>query len=259
MPKRKTSSDQDPAAAAPYNPLRDHALLGNASQDLAKHIIASDTKMTAMAFCVRVLQSLGLDAIAIGQAERILISSMRKSALGCKDNELIIKPPTAAPVRIPRLVEIAESLSMREASQGLLARGEPLDLVSRLRMAFDADALFSSSLVHIESFLTSPEISQISQDLASGGASDDRVTALRESSGTGCKGAYSDVTVSKAALLGRLNDALRTVLLEKAQCRTLGKKVLLTRYAEGGINWAHQDQCDGPYQAYLLLSRPGVE
>eukprot|EP00966_Prymnesium_polylepis_P157662 3643813-Prymnesium_polylepis.1 len=40
-------------------------------------------------------------------------------------------------------------------------------------------------------------------------------------------------------------------------CGALGEKTLLTRYGEGGINRAHQDQCTHPYQGYLLLSRPG--
>ena len=35
--------------------------------------------------------------------------------------------------------------------------------------------------------------------------------------------------------------------------------IIIDRYAAGGVNWAHQDQSEGPYQAYLLLSRPGVD
>ena len=33
-------------------------------------------------------------------------------------------------------------------------------------------------------------------------------------------------------------------------------KCLLLRYGEGGVNWAHQDQAQSPWQAVLLLNPP---
>ena len=225
--------------------------------------------MTAMAFCVQVLASLGLHDIAVGQAERIFMSGARKAALGAKDDAVIVKPVAPSPVEVPSMAIIAEALN----SAGHKCRGAHDDTVGlilpgclnvRLERRLDVDTLRSRSLVHLHGFLSTGEAALIARGLADGGASDERVTALRESSGTGRNGAYGDVQLAKVPLLAELKAALSAALCHQpgkvlAAHGTLGGKVVVTHYAERGINFAHQDQSTGGYLAYLLLSRPGVD
>ena len=239
--------------------------------------VAEKRTITAMTFCMEVLSSLGLHEIAVGQAERIFISGARKAALGAKDADVIVKPGPAPPVAVPPLSTIATALNeVAHVSRGpdddTVGRILPGCLNERLERRLDLDALRSQSLVHIEGFLSTGEAALIASFLKDGGASDDRATALRESSGTGRNGAYGAVQLAKAPLLRELKAALEVVLCDQpckvlgppsspvlAARGTLGDKVVVTRYAERGINYAHQDQSTGGYQAYLLLSRPGVD
>ena len=85
-------------------------------------------------------------------------------------------------------------------------------------------------------------------------------TFLRLSSGTGRGGGYSEVDLRKCPILEALRSALTTAINETLHHdRMLGQKVVVTRYGVGGVNWAHADQSEGGYQAYLLMSRPGVD
>ena len=269
------------ATAAPYNPLRDRDLLGAAVQKLAAAVANEARSLTAMEFCVEVLHALGLPEVAIGQAERIFISSARKAALGERDAQLVAKPPPAAPVVVPRLEVVAAALrEFRGSGSHTKPVGKPdhsddFGLGARLDASLDAAELRASSLVHLRGFVSPAEAEAIARGpnpnpnpnpdqaialgLAGGGASSERATALRESSGTGRNGAYGAVNLAKVPLLRALDGALRRTLREKLGCDKLGDKVLVTRYAEGGVNWAHQDQSEGAYQAYLLLSRPGLD
>ena len=156
MPKGRKRKATDAVAVAPrtliYNPLRDRELLTAAAQALAASVIKEQRTLTAMSFCVEVLQSLGLAEIAIGQAERILISSARKAALGDGDSQLVAKPAPAAPVVVPHLGVVAAAL------QGFKGRTDaPPDFYQRLSKACDADELRSASLVHLEGFLRPAE------------------------------------------------------------------------------------------------------
>ena len=253
------------ATAAPYNPLRDRDLLGAAVQKLAAAVANEARSLTAMEFCVEVLHALGLPEVAIGQAERIFISSARKAALGERDAQLVAKPPPAAPVVVPRLEVVAAALrEFRGSGSHTKPVGKPdhsddFGLGARLDVSLDAAELRASSLVHLRGFVSPAEAEAIALGLAGGGASSERATALRESSGTGRSGAYGAVNLAKVPLLRALDGALRRTLREKLGSDKLGDKVLVTRYAEGGVNWAHQDQSEGAYQAYLLLSRPGLD
>ena len=112
----KRKADAKPAA--PYNPLRDRALLENASVTLAKTIYIQKRQMTAMAFCREVLTSLGLTDIAIGQAERITISGFRKATLGPLDPDVIIKPDAAAPVIVPHLRTVMGTAGVEPTLRG---------------------------------------------------------------------------------------------------------------------------------------------
>ena len=98
------------ASAEPYNPLRDRELLAAAVQTLASAVAKEGRRVTAMEFCVEVLRALGLTEIAIGQAERIFISSARKAALADRDAHLVTKPPPATPVVVPGLDAVAAAL-----------------------------------------------------------------------------------------------------------------------------------------------------
>jgi hypothetical protein len=247
------------AASPPHNPLRDRDLLGAAARKLAADVLSTRRTMTAMAFCVEVLRSLELSEIAVGQSERIYISGVRKATLGSDDASIIVKPGPAEPVSLPGFRQILQSLEGRERSDAA-----PEALAQFLRP--HCSELRARSLVHIKGLL-SDRVADIARALAHGAASDERATALRESSGTGRGGAYSEVALSKAPLLRALRDTLAAELKElltwheqpEGTRDTVGEKVVATRYAAGGVNWAHQDQSGGGYQAYLLLSRPGVD
>ena len=264
MPKRKAPPEASAASATgvpPYNPLRDRVKLEAAARDLASKMLASKEKKTAMAFCREVLQSMGLSDVAIGQSERIFISGIRKTALG-ENDVLTLKPGPAAPIMVPTLSAIATSLSTTESDSSI---SPSMDSGSHhgsssLASKFDAAELIRNSLVHVEGFLSPSEVSTIARLLASGGASSEHATALRESSGTGRNGAYCHVTLAKVPPLARLKEELQRVLRARLPgCDADAGKVLVTRYGEGGVNYAHMDQSDFPYQAYLLLSRPSVD
>ena len=288
--KRKARSDKAaapkaPSAPAPYNPLRDREKLSAAVARLAAAAVKQKRSMTAMEFCVEVLGSIGLRDVAVGQAERIFISGARKAALGAQDDAIIVKPAAAVPVVVPALATVAAALCEAdhkcrgpdEDTVGLILPG---CLNARLQRRLDVDTLRSRSLVHLGGFMSPNEAALIAKALAKdGGASESRATALRESSGTGRNGAYGDVHEAKVLLLRELKTALKAALCEQpcdqpygkvpqqpggklvlvTDPSMLGDKVVVTRYAERGINYAHQDQSTGGYQAYLLLSRPGVD
>lgn len=251
---KKRKADELAAPPTLYNPLRDRALLEKTTHTVAAAILKQNRRMTAMAFCMEVLQSLHLKSIAVGQAERIAISSFRKTALGAKDCELILKPAAAAPVVVPHLSKILGS-----AGAGPPVKKEDAlrTFRERLDAQLDCELLRKQSLVHMRAFLSPGDAKQIVRDMFHGGAaSSDRATALRESSGTGRNAAYGDVQLAKSPHLAALLDALTASLKEKLGCQTLGSKVVCTRYGLKGVNYAHQDQSEGGYQAYLLLSQP---
>ena len=263
MPKRKDREAAEPSCATPYNPLRDRPKMEAAARQLAELIGRRTRRMTAMQFCLEVLRSMGLNDVAVGQSERILISAARKACLGARDSDLILKPEAAAPVRVPDLSSLVDAANV-ESGGVTCGQYESRAFESRLEERFDANALRSHSLLHLEAFLTPPEVLAILRHLEEGGASNERLTALRHSSGTGRNGAYGDVKLSARSAgaptpLLALLQALQAVLERQTGTGALSDRVVVTRYAAGGVNWAHQDQSTGGYQAYLLLSRPGED
>ena len=270
MPKRKATLEAAATTTpAPYSPLRDREMLSAAVHKVAMAALEEKQTMTAMEFCIAVLSSVGLHDVAVGQAERIFISGARKAVLGAKDADIIVKPGPAVPVVVPPLSTVATALNevdhvLRGPDDDTTGLILPGCLDARLERRLDLDMLRSRSLVHVQGFLSASEAALIARCLAhDGGASEHRATALRESSGTGRNGAYGDVQESKTVLLRELKAALKAALCDRqpvlASRAALGDKVVVTRYAEAGINYAHQDQSTGGYQAYLMLSRPGVD
>ena len=260
MPKG-TKRKATEAVAAP-NPLRDRGAIETAARSVAAELKQrKDHPITAMAFCIKVLHVLGLRDYAIGQSERIFISSIRKQALGDADSRLVAKPDSAAPVDLPSFDDIGASLV--EGLPAIIAASSPTDLRLRIAASFDPAALSTNSHVHLRSLLSAREVGEIAFGMVTKHGRSDvqghRVTLLRESSGTGCNGGYCDVTLRQNSLLTIFADALTAVIRERMGCDKLGGKVLATRYGPGGVNWAHQDQSEGAYQAYLLLSRPEVD
>ena len=191
------------ASAEPYNPLRDRELLAAAVQTLASAVAKEGRRLTAMEFCVEVLRALGLAEIAIGQAERIFISSARKAALADRDAHLVTKPPPATPVVVPGLDAVAAALREFRGSQPGQQPGHSDDfgLGARLDARLDAAELRASAFVHMPGLVSTAEAEAIARGLASGGASSERATALRESSGTGRNGAYGAVNLAKVPQL----------------------------------------------------------
>ena len=239
--KRKRKAAAEPSAARPpevYNVLRDRPRIEAVARALAEEMLKKATaKMTAMAFCVEVLRRLNLHDVAIGQAERIFISGVRKAALGARDAELIVKPNPAAPVEVPTLDSIADSITTEGGDGGgggdaaaCSAAAAEASFLARLRSRLDADSLRAHSVEHLKSFLTPDEVGAVAQSLTKGvAASSERATALRESSGTGRNGAYGDVNQGKAPLLKGLCAALKQEIQAALGSDALGDKVLVTR------------------------------
>ena len=265
--KRAREAEADERVDAPAlwrNPLRDRALLEKAARQVAASLVRDRRRrVTAMQFCIETLESLGLREIAIGQAERIFLSSVRKAALGALDAELVVKPEAAGAVDLPPLALVRDTLD-----SGRLSMKPPAataDVCDRIRksllehMTQRVTELRSRSIIHIKGFLNHPdgELQPIAASLAQHPKS---TTFLRLSSGTGRGGGYSEVDLRKCPILEALRSALTTVINETLNHdRMLGQKVVVTRYGVGGVNWAHADQSEGGYQAYLLMSRPGVD
>lgn len=261
MSKRKAASAD--IVEPPATPLRNRSLLESASASYAAELIRAPGKqMTAMRFCLDVLHGkLGLKEYAIGQWERTIISSARKSAMGTHDMRHIVKPPPAAAADVPSIVEAIAGLC--EAFGGSSAPPSPArSWTERVEAILDdSEATRQIELGGgiVRPLLTQPEVVAVARELA-GSAPSSGVTFLRESSGSGSGGAYSGVRLSGATpIISALNKALADALQTRTGCGKLGGKVLATRYGEHGVNWAHQDQSAHPYQAYLLLSRPGVD
>lgn len=250
--KRKQPAVAVSPPPASYNPLRDKPLLEATAHAHAKSLPCGH-QLTAMQFCMQVLDELGLHGYAIGQAERIWISSARKAALQHNDAAMIIKPPAAGSVDIPSIEEMTSALLLEPAVPQSSVED---DLRRRLESQLDPAAL-RHGMVHLGGFLSGEEVSMIAQSLPAAISSSS--TCLRESSGSGRCGAYQALSVRAAPGLAALSRALAAVLREKLGCDGLGDKVLATRYGVGGCNFAHQDQSTWPYQGYLLLSRPGVD
>jgi len=85
---------------------------------------------------------------------------------------------------------------------------------------------------------------------------------LRETTGSGVAGAQAGDTAygTVAGFEGLQAACLRLVSCRSPRC--CAKKSILLSYTEGAENWAHQDNnadADCPYQAVLLLSRPGID
>lgn len=74
-------------------------------------------------------------------------------------------------------------------------------------------------------------------------------TFLRPTTGTGQQGAYA-ILANVPQSLANLRDELRQAVENKLGVESGDKTIL---------NWAHQGQSTCPYQALLLLSRPGFD
>uniref|UniRef100_A0A7S3VUV8 Prolyl 4-hydroxylase alpha subunit domain-containing protein n=2 Tax=Choreotrichia TaxID=141411 RepID=A0A7S3VUV8_9SPIT len=268
MPKRPR--EEGAAVLVPPNtPLRNKALLEDAARAHAAHLIQSQgRRITAMKFCAEVLHDrVGLKDYAVGQWERTIISAARKSALGEHDSSCILKPPPPVTQDVPSIEAavhgIVDSIPKGGAARKKLsvqARAQlEGDWRKRISGFLDADALKELEMNGgiVRQLLTGAEVASIAKELVMGTSTS--VTFLRESSGSGRGGAYASVRLSDLPHLTALARALAGALRACTGCTTLGGKVLATRYGKGGINWAHQDQTLHPYQAYVLLSRPGID
>ena len=263
MPSKRTRETPPPAAAAAAateNPLRNRPLLEKAARDVAATIIRQRRTLTAMEFCIEVLTSLGLKEIAIGQSERIFLSSVRKLAFGAHDSELVLKPGPAGAVNLPTFEQVRDSLCTAAPSASFADEQKRCDRITASlseHVQKRAAELRSRSIIHIKGFLETCEVQSIVSSLARNPRG---TTFLRASSGTGSTGGYSEVDPRKCPILEAVRSALASSLRTALNpADALGSKVVVTRYGVGGVNWAHVDQGEGGYQAYLLLSRPKTD
>ena len=139
---------------------------------LSLFVTSRVTSVVSPCATLQVLQSLGMRDIAIGQAERIFISSARKAALGKRDAQLVIKPPPAAPVVVPHLDVVAAALRRFRSDDG--GRDEHCEwdetdfgFDARLGASLDATELLAASFVHLKGFVNPAEAEAIALSLAS--------------------------------------------------------------------------------------------
>lgn len=261
-PLKRKRGDKGPA----HNPLRDKELLVAASRAQAAVLSSrpGEKATTAIEFCREVLrEQLGLRDFAIGQWERMVISSARKEALGEKDSIFIVKPPTATAVHLPSLAECAHALNDGIASSGSSTGATShaktaSDLRARLSAGLDPVALQTKGALLIPSVFGAKQVSAIAAKLAEENICGAEIR-LRASTGNGIGGAYQPIQLSAVPELSELSKMLAEVICERLNTPECGSKALALRYAEGGVNWAHQDQSACPFQALLLLSRPAID
>ena len=102
-PRPKRRSVPASGTTDSLSPLRDRAVLTAAAQAAAVGL-APGLRLTAMGFCLRVIQSqLKLAEFGVGQWQRVIISAARKQALGARDGAMIVKPSTPTVAHIPTL------------------------------------------------------------------------------------------------------------------------------------------------------------
>ena len=268
--KRRRPDSAPKVASA--NPLRDRALLEQATEDQVASLLKQPAGcvVTKMRFCLDVLhEQLGLRDFAVGQSERLTISTKRKALLGDKCPR-VIEAPAAKPVPLPSLVDIALQLRSPSSSPGAGPSGDVESIRRRIDAELNAETvrtLVQRGIVVLPGILSRSQSAEVAVELACSGACGlwmkdkwhaDRWTVLRESSGNGRGGAYATIR-NPSPTLAAVNSALAAALRSQLGVGEVGQRALALRYGLDGINYAHQDQSACPYQALLLLSRPGVD
>ena len=126
-----------------------------------------------------------------------------------------------------------------------------IDLAARLAKISLAD-LEARGAILVRSLLTPQQARECLLALGQKGALG-KEEEMRPTVGHGVNGSYSKVQQMPPALTAAC-DALRAWLTPPPD--TDKTKSLLLRYGAGGVNWAHQDQADSPWQAVMLLNPP---
>ena len=260
-------------ASKPADPLKNSDMLKQLATEQAEVLTTSSRPVTAMEFCRMVIQErMGLQDYGVGSRQRITISEVRKEVLGDdKDRKFIIQPGPPVDVNVPCFHECVKTI-VQETNHGgdgdlknrshvpSIADTETLNV--RLLHQFDPRKLIDDGIVHLPGILTTTECSHLLQQLSQAFHRNGRSKQylLRKSTGNGMNGSYETIQHTPE-LLDDLVTALSQILLQDKllNVRNVGRRSLLLLYGDGGVNWAHQDQHFYPYQALLLLSRPGVD
>ncbi|KAL7544384.1 hypothetical protein ACHAWF_007765, partial [Thalassiosira exigua] len=239
------------------DPLRDADLLRRAAFDRAAKLSRADRPVTAMEFCrTTIWGELGLPDFGVGSYQRIAISRARREALGDgEDGRLVAKPPAAAAVDLPSLKRCLEDTFDGKNAGGVRRRDASVE--ERLREDFDAAKLVRGGILHLPGVASDAECRRVLTALAA--SEPGKKVHLRPSTGNGANGSYAANLPRRVPLLDEIQRALSDVLRDELDVAECGIRPILLQYGNGGVNWAHQDQADFPYQALLLLSRPGVD
>mmetsp|Transcript_48328 Transcript_48328/g.104690 ORF Transcript_48328/g.104690 Transcript_48328/m.104690 type:complete len:371 (+) Transcript_48328:254-1366(+) len=263
----KPSSPPSPSAEQNWvgthgNPLRNKEALQKGVRAVAQRLRRGmddgqkATRVSAMEFCLEVIQNeLGLKEYAVGQYERILISSMRKQELGSEDRKYIGKSQPKPTVSLPEVSDQAEEGKVGvEEAEAMIPSVD--DLRARLKGMLDGEGLLSRGAVSFD-LLSEKEAAALATLVAAPRVTG-RETPLRASMGNGQNGAYA-IVERRPAALARVEQALGAQLRDEFNVETLGTRSIVLKYTAGGVNFAHQDQCDKPFQAMVMLSNPGED
>lgn len=124
--------------------------------------------------------------------------------------------------------------------------------------SFDKDKLLETGMLHIPGIVPDSDINGILAELTEREENSKlKWAVLRETTGNGKNGAYATVNNPPRKLIS-IQKAVADILYKQISCDS-GSKMIYLKYGPGGVNWAHQDQSQYPFQAFLLLSRPKVD
>jgi len=211
-----------------------------------------------MEFCLQVIHDyLGLADFGVGQWQRIVISAARKEALGAQDASIVVRPPPPKHFALLPVGACVNQSSHHAQPREVLVTS----IVAALTRTKWVGTLREHGVVLIPRIIDHVVANQLVDELAKPGAFSSETT-LRRSSGNGLNGAYATIKLDRThgypfslcGIMSHLGDALK-----REFGADVGNKALVLRYGAGGTNFAHQDQSTCPYQAVLLLSRPGVD
>ena len=242
------------------NPLKDPTRIKAASLKAARHFVKSGRPFAGSDWSRTVLENMGFTEWAYNdQGTRTRLHSpdlklpafeaagvnqqwLDKHTLGKGAGKL----PPARPVPVPELPTGGIPSEPTIPSAAALQR--------RLSAA-DHAVLEREGVLLIKGLLSKKEAREV---LLSFGANKKLLDTkpeqkLRASTGSGYGGGYTTIVKQPPALAAAC-DALRGWLTPPPDDSQ--DKCLLLRYGEGGVNWAHQDQAQSPWQAVLLLNPP---
>jgi hypothetical protein len=251
-------------AAATGNPLKERSLIVRGSELAARELVASGKPFTGAAYSRLVLQKMGYTEWAVNDqgtrtrlhAKEVKLAAFKRAGADEKWLSSREMGKLGGPKRDPPLPVLLPPLPTAEESELVSSPSVPTaeELQHQLEHHADAARLLSEGVLRIPSLLSAQQAREVLLALGAPGALEDKEQVLRASSGNGEGGGYTTIRRTPPALAAAcaaLRAWLQPPLPDGKQ-----DKCLLLRYGDGGVNWAHQDQADGAWQAVMLLNPP---